>query len=297
VSEHNAPEGPRRPNPGEVEERTAAVEVEGKKIRGVVPYGVESRDMGGWRETIEPGALRATRMDDLIATVDHTGVPIGRFPRTLEIEDHANGLHWAVTPPASRSNLREAVERGDLRAGSWQMVVGRDEWRGNTRHVHEISELRDVAVVSSPAYPAAAVEYRAAPTTNQEDDMSEESTSEVRIEEERTEDTTQTSEQRTVSNGSTSTTTTPPSSTGTLRVEDRAQPAPRGLVDAFAARGWPAERATLDWGEYRAAVEFRSLTVSGAVDDVNQAERASTPYGYDVRYAFPASRTCRSGET
>ena len=47
------------------------------------------------------------------------------------------------------------------------MIVGRDEWRGNVRHVHEIAELRDVAVVTNPAYAAAAVEYRAAPQPDQ----------------------------------------------------------------------------------------------------------------------------------
>src|SRR5665809_76015 len=81
--------------------------------------------------------------------------------------------------PESRADLREAVERGDLRAGSWQMVVAKDRWDGDTRHVEAIAELRDVSVVSSPAYPAAAVEYRSAPTTpadepEKETDMSHE---------------------------------------------------------------------------------------------------------------------------
>src|SRR5215218_6309578 len=178
-----------RPKAGQVETRHNEIAAEGRKIHGVVPYGIESRDMGGWREVIEPGALRATKLDDLVATVDHAGVPIGRYPTTLELEDRSDGLSWAVTPPQSRADVREAIERGDLKAGSWRMVVGRDEWRGDTRHVHEIAELRDVSVVSSPAYPTATVEYRAAPTTtNKEDNMSEESTPSERTEEARSED-------------------------------------------------------------------------------------------------------------
>jgi|GraSoiStandDraft_45_1057281.scaffolds.fasta_scaffold3001201_1 hypothetical protein len=38
-----------RPKTGEVEERSSeALRVEGRRVRGVVPYGVKSRDMGGW---------------------------------------------------------------------------------------------------------------------------------------------------------------------------------------------------------------------------------------------------------
>jgi HK97 family phage major capsid protein len=156
-----------RPTAGTVEDRHAPVtdtlQVDGPRLRGRIPYGVESRDMDGWREVIEPGALSGARLDDLVATVDHAGVPIGRHPRTLELEDRSDGLHWSVDLPESRSDVREAVERGDLRSGSWRMIVGRDEWRGDVRHVHEIAELRDVAVVTIGAYTAAATEYRAAP--------------------------------------------------------------------------------------------------------------------------------------
>jgi hypothetical protein len=50
-----------RPKAGELEERTVSdtLAVEGKKIRGRIPYSVESRAMpGGWREVIEPGGAQ-----------------------------------------------------------------------------------------------------------------------------------------------------------------------------------------------------------------------------------------------
>src|SRR3954471_9008055 len=112
-----------RPTPGQVEERSEPLGVDGRLLRGRIPYGVESRDMGGWREVIAPGALRNTRLADLVATVDHVGVPIGRHPTPVPLDDRADGLHWSVDPPQSRADVREAVERGDLRAGSWRMVV------------------------------------------------------------------------------------------------------------------------------------------------------------------------------
>jgi len=156
-----------RPAAGDLEQRaapSAAPHMDGPRLRGLIPYGIESRDLGGWREVIEPGALRNAAVTDLIATVDHAGVPLARHPGTLTIDDQTDGLHWSLELPESRSDVREAVERGDLCAGSWRMIVGRDEWRGKVRHVHEIRELRDVSVVSNLSYAASVVEHRSAPT-------------------------------------------------------------------------------------------------------------------------------------
>ena len=48
-----------RPQPGSVETRMAPqTTIEGKRLRGIVPYGTESRDLGGWREVIEPERSR-----------------------------------------------------------------------------------------------------------------------------------------------------------------------------------------------------------------------------------------------
>jgi HK97 family phage major capsid protein len=152
-----------RPRAGEVEERTAAgLGVDGRRIRGVIPYGVESRDMGGWREVIESTAFRGTRLDELRVTIDHRGVPLGRYPQTLEVEDSDDGLRWALDPPRSRGDVVEAVERGDMRAGSWRMVVAKDRWEGDVRHVEAVDELLDVCIAGAedPAYPAAHVELR-----------------------------------------------------------------------------------------------------------------------------------------
>jgi hypothetical protein len=162
---------PDRPTAGAVEERAAPdVTVDGRRLRGAIPYGVESRDLGGWREVIEPGALRDARRDDLVATVDHAGVPLGRYPDTLTVEDRDDALHWSVDLPESRADVREALIRRDLRGCSWRMVVARDRWVGDVRHIEAIAELRDVSVVTTPAYPGAAAEFRSAPapTTDQE---------------------------------------------------------------------------------------------------------------------------------
>jgi len=153
-----------RPTVGEVEQRTAPdLAVEGRKLRGIVPYGVQSADLGGFREVMQAGCLRGADLSSLVARVDHAGVPIGRYPGTLEIEDRDDGLHWSVELPKSRGDILEAVERQDLSAGSWRMVVAKDRWEGDVRYVEEVRSLKDVSVVCNPAYPSARAELRSEP--------------------------------------------------------------------------------------------------------------------------------------
>ncbi|MEJ7894538.1 MAG: HK97 family phage prohead protease [Solirubrobacteraceae bacterium] len=284
-----------RPKPGEVEQRTMleapGPTVDGRRLHGVIPYSVESRDLGGWREIIEPGALAGADLTDLIATVDHAGIPIGRFPTTLEVDDQADGLHWSVSLPESRADLREAVERGDLRAGSWRMVVKRDEYRGDLRHIHEIAELRDVSIVSSPAYPSAATEYRSSSTS--EPPATEEPTQEAAMQPESTTGGTAAPETTT----ETATIAAPETtSTGSLRVEDRSGPnrPARGLAEAFREAGFPGETATVDFGEFRAA------TFTGSVDTLAPGQlRSGVNLGADERYAWPVfpQTTVEAAET
>jgi HK97 family phage prohead protease len=259
-----------RQKPGRLEERTApdVLTAEDRKIRGVVPYGVESRDMGGWPEVIDRGALDRTRFDDLVVTVDHVGVPLGRFPTTLELEDRDDGMHWSVTPPASRADVREAVERGDLRAGSFRMVVARDEWRGDVRHIKAIAELRDVSIVTAPAYPAAAVEYRSHNPAEAEEDTVRD-TAHPAVEP----DTATAVEDRA-------------RPTGGLNVEDRVsvtRERPRGLAEEFRAAGFPGDLATVPFE----AFEDRAVTWTGSVDLIQKARSTATDLGMDQRYAWP----------
>jgi HK97 family phage prohead protease len=259
-----------RPVPGAVEERTApttAPTVDGRRLRGLIPYGVESRDLGGWREVIDKGALTGARLDDLIATREHDRARLlGRHPTTLEVEDRADGFAWAAELPASPAgeDVRVAVERGDLRATSWRMVVGRDRWDGDVRHVEQIAELLDVTVTAAPAYATAAAELRSQPdpAEGQEDTMADTA-------EQHTENTV---DERT--------------STGGLQVEDRiavTNEPPRGLADEFRHHGFPGQVATIPWQAY----EDRAVTWTGSVDNINAARGVAASLGYDQRYVWP----------
>ncbi len=274
-----------RPTPGDVESRAGDLEVAERRVRGVVPYNVESRDLGGWTEIIEAGALREAKLDELRVVVDHQGVPLGRYPRTLEVDERTDGLHWSLDPPQSRQDVVEAIERGDVVAGSWRMRVGRDRWVGDVRHVEAIDELLDVTIVGAeqPAYPQATVEYRttggeprqeggnmpaengAAVEQRTKNDNENESTEETATETE-----TESTEER----------TTAPA--GSLRVEERSSAPQRGLADEFRAAGFPGEAAEIPWATF----EQRSVSWGSSIDLLNQTKRQGVPLGYDQRYAW-----------
>jgi HK97 family phage prohead protease len=160
-----------RPQPGQVEERSASAETDGKRVYGLVPYDVVG-DVGEFREQIERGALANTNFSKLKVVIDHQdrGLPLARFPATLTVSEQPDGLHWSFKPPESRTDVIEALERGDIAGSSWRMRVARDRWDGDLRSITEIAELVDVTLAGSsdPVYPTA-VEYRSRPATGQED--------------------------------------------------------------------------------------------------------------------------------
>ena len=158
-------------SPGQVEQRTAlaapAPKVDGRRLHGPDPLRHREREISAVHRVIERGALAGADLSDLIATREHDRSKLlGRHPTTLSVEDRSDGFAWSVELPDSPvgEDCRVACVRGDLRATSWRMIVGRDEWRGNVRHVHEIAALHDVTVTAAPSYgDAAPAEYRSTP--------------------------------------------------------------------------------------------------------------------------------------
>jgi HK97 family phage prohead protease len=278
-----------RPKPGSVEERTAPIEggsaptIDGRKLRSMIPYNTESCEMpGGWREVIDRGAVDAdTRLADLIATREHSRAHLlGRHPTTLTTEDRADGFHWAADLPSSPvgEDVRVAVERGDLRSSSWRMVVAKDYWEGDVRHVAKIAELLDVTVTAAPAYAAAAAELRSQPdpAEGQEDTMAE-----------TTAETAATTATETTTATNTAAEDRSTTTTSGLQVEDRvtvANTSTRGLADEFRAMGFPSETATIDFDTY----EDRAVTWTGSVDNINKVQATAGNLGADRRWAWPA---------
>jgi HK97 family phage prohead protease/HK97 family phage major capsid protein len=162
-----------RTHPDAPEQRTVDVDVEGLEVRGktvhgyAAVYGVESGDLGGFRERIAQGAFDEVLGgdEDVRCLLNHDpNIVLGRTKSgTLRLSSDQRGLRFECDMPESRSDLREAVARGDIDGASFRFKVGDEDWNGDLRTVKKIEELRDVTLATYPAYPSASIEMRTRP--------------------------------------------------------------------------------------------------------------------------------------
>ncbi len=131
-------------------------------------YNRLSLDLGGFREEILPGAFdkilgRQRGRQDVVALFNHdSNIVLGRTSSgTLELSSDDKGLRYVVTPPVSRADVLELIQRRDVRGSSFAFTVGKDGEgfrQGDdgkaVRQIREVSGLYDVGPVLVPAYPA-----------------------------------------------------------------------------------------------------------------------------------------------
>jgi HK97 family phage prohead protease len=164
-----------------VERRTAAGTVETraatagpKTIRGYgALFNVETVIGGYFREQIAPGAFDNVLASDVRSLFNHDdNFVLGRVPAgTLTLSADDRGLVYECTPPATRADVLESVDRGDVTGSSFSFTVKRDEWtRAATaaelplRTILEVDGLFDVGPVTFPAYEDTTAEARDAAT-------------------------------------------------------------------------------------------------------------------------------------
>lgn len=153
---------------GEIERR-AFVEVRtaGRRIEGyAATFNSEAR-LGGFVETIAPGAFRGALAGDVLAMLDHDpGKVLGRTRSgTLKLGEDGKGLHFALDLPDTQAGRDVLVlaERGDLGGMSFGFTVpkGGDSWAGNKRTLRSIA-LKEISVVQAwAAYPDTEIALRA----------------------------------------------------------------------------------------------------------------------------------------
>lgn len=123
-----------------------------------------------FREVIHPGAFRralvAPPLGDVVALWSHGQSgrpPLGRTPTTLRLREDAEGLAFELDLPASAADIREAIDRGDVRGMSFGFRDFKDRWShrdgGSFRELVEVA-LLEVSLVIHPAYPTTSVEVR-----------------------------------------------------------------------------------------------------------------------------------------
>jgi len=168
-------------HPAAPEQRTIDVDVQDVDTRGrtlhgyAAVYGARSADLGGFTESIAPGAFSGVLagQPDVRALLNHDASQVlGRTRSgTLRLADDERGLRFELDLPDSPlgENVRTAVGRGDIDGASFRFRVGEESWSGSERTVQTVAELQDVTVATFGAYPAASVELRTRPTPNQQE--------------------------------------------------------------------------------------------------------------------------------
>lgn len=264
------------------EQRTVAVAVEdvrteGKTLHGFAAlYNAESRDLGGFTETILPGAFSGVLAGepDVYLTFNHSPDKIlaRTTSGTLRLADEERGLAFEADlgDGPTAQDVRDMVKRGDLTGASFRFVVAADgeRWEGDRRTLTRIEELIDLSLATTPAYVGPKVELRTQP--ERKEVMEEQATLEREPEE---------NEERVMPN------------IGVLRVSEinEGRPESRTLLGTFRAHGWqPESRASISFDEYLGATENRSIAWSGTIDPMSQIQGNAAPLGADRRYAWPA---------
>jgi HK97 family phage prohead protease len=128
-------------------------------------YSRQSLDLGGFREVILPGAfdkiLKRSRQD-VVALFNHdSNIVLGRASSgTLELSSDEKGLRYVITPPTTRADIVELIQRRDVKGSSFAFTVDKagesfatDDKGGAIRQIREVSGLYDVGPVVTPAYP------------------------------------------------------------------------------------------------------------------------------------------------
>lgn len=161
----------------EVELRPFAEPVEVRSVEGklilsgtAIRYGARSRDLGGFRERVMPGAAtEAIQKGDVFAFEEHRSDRyLGRASNgTLRLIDSATELRYEVDLPdtAVGREVAALAERKDYKGSSFgfrarpeNVKWTKDDDGTPLRSIHGFSLVRDVGPTISPAYEATTAE-------------------------------------------------------------------------------------------------------------------------------------------
>jgi HK97 family phage prohead protease len=132
-------------------------------------FNAQSKNLGGFVERIDPGFFNQSRDDswpDVLARYNHdNNMLLGTTAAgTLRLSIDGVGLEYEVDPPASRADVYELVQRGDVGRSSFAFQMFEDDWTANDQgfplRTLLTGALVDVAPVNIPAYADTSVGLR-----------------------------------------------------------------------------------------------------------------------------------------
>lgn len=143
---------------------------EGKSLSGyAIVFGTPSKDLGGFTEVIDKGALDGVDLSDVYMVNNHdlSQVLASTKSGTLKLNVDDKGLHFQAKLPetTTASDTYENVKDGNVSSMSFSFAVAKD---GDTfsknddgkvvRTIKQVKSLFDVSVVAIPAYDDANVQ-------------------------------------------------------------------------------------------------------------------------------------------
>ena len=147
---------------------------ESRTVEGyALVFNKESRDLGGFKETIDSSSLDGViAKSDILCLLNHNeerGVlarsKFGNGSMELTIDD--TGLRYKFDAPNTQlgDELLEGIRRGDISTSSFAFKVAEDKWEKRSdgsylRRITKFSELYDVSPVYKEAYPDTSVALR-----------------------------------------------------------------------------------------------------------------------------------------
>ena len=147
---------------------------ESRTVEGyALVFNKESRDLGGFKETIDASSLDGViAKSDILCLLNHNeerGVlarsKFGNGSLELTIDD--TGLRYKFDAPNTQlgDELLEGIRRGDISTSSFAFKVAEDKWEKRSdgsylRRITKFSELYDVSPVYKEAYPDTSVALR-----------------------------------------------------------------------------------------------------------------------------------------
>jgi HK97 family phage prohead protease len=151
----------------EVEAFEVREEADGMHLEGYAAlFNSRSENLGGFTETIKPGAFRASlksRNDVKLLWNHNTDAVLGSSRAgTLTLTEDDRGLKVSATLPNTSygRDAKELISRGDVSAFSFGFSMparGGDEWNSEgTERVLKSVRLHEVSLVAFPAYPETA---------------------------------------------------------------------------------------------------------------------------------------------
>jgi uncharacterized protein len=153
-----------------IELRTAEGDEKRQYVVGYAArFNSESENLGGFIETIEPGAFDSADLTDVRALFNHNASQVlGRSKAgTLKLEVDALGLRYEVDMPETSfaKDLMTSMQRGDIDQSSFAFTLDHSGGEGDTweydeqrdiykRTIKRFKQIADVSIVTYPAYQA-----------------------------------------------------------------------------------------------------------------------------------------------